>query len=86
MENTSKNPYCLFTADILDSWKQSDVKYVKVVELETDLSVKFFELIPNSEIQDSEEMIYNIHSEDLFELLEDNANMKFLVHEIYLEE
>lgn len=86
MEKEEKNPYCLFTADILESWKENGVKYLKVNELDTDLSIKFFELIPDAEILDSEEMIYNIHSDDIFELLEHNANMKFLVHEIYLEE
>jgi hypothetical protein len=81
-----ENPYQLFTAKILNDWKNSGVKYIKLVELETNLSVKFFELIPDSEIPDSEETIYPIDSDDISELLEPEAKVKFLVHDIYLEE
>ena len=86
MENEQKNPYVQFNAEILDNWKQNGVKYVKLVELETDLPVKFFELIPDSIVMDSDETIYPIGSEDISELLEPIAKVKFLVHEIYLEE
>jgi len=86
MENEQKNPYVQFNAEILDNWKQNGVKYVKLVELETDLPVKFFELIPDSIVMDSDETIYPIGSEDISELLEPVAKVKFLVHEIYLEE
>jgi hypothetical protein len=48
--------------------------------------VKFFELIPDSEIPDSEETIYPIESDDITELLEPLAKVKFLVHDIYLDE
>lgn len=86
MEKPNDNPYVQFNAKILDDWKKDGVKYIKLVELDTDLPVKFFELIPDSEIPDSEETIYPIYSDDIKELLEPMAKVKFLVHEIYLEE
>lgn len=86
MENENRNPYIQFTAQILQDWKNNEVNYIKLVELDTDLPVKFFELIPNSEIPDSGETIYHIDSEDIAELLEPVKGVKFLVHEIYLEE
>ncbi len=86
MENENKNPYVLFNAQILQDWKNNGVGYIKLVELESDLAVKFFELIPNSEIPDSGETIYHIDSEDITELLDPVKQVKFLVHEIYLEE
>lgn len=86
MENENKNPYVLFNAQILQDWKNSGVSYIKLVELDSDLTIKFFELIPNSEIPDSGETIYHIDSEDIIELLEPIKQIKFLVHEIYLEE
>ncbi|MGY4383790.1 hypothetical protein ACVWYN_000809 [Pedobacter sp. UYP24] len=82
----NENPYVLFTPQILSDWKSNGVNYIKLTELESDLSVKFFELIPNSEIPDSGETIYHIDSEDISELLEPLEKVKFLVHEIYLEE
>lgn len=86
MENENKNPYVQFNAQILQDWKENGVSYIKLVELDTDLSIKFFELIPNSEIPDTGETIYHIDSEDITELLEPVKQVKFLVHEIYLEE
>lgn len=86
MEKPNDNPYVQFNAKILNDWKKDGVKYIKLVELDTDLPVKFFELIPDSEIPDSEETIYPIYSDDINELLEPMAKVKFLVHEIYLEE
>lgn len=86
MENENKNPYVQFNAQILQDWKDNGVSYIKLVELDTDLSIKFFELIPNSEIPDTGETIYHIDSEDITELLEPVKQVKFLVHEIYLEE
>jgi len=86
MENEKTNPYHQFNTEILASWKINGVKYVKVVELETDMPIKFFELIPDSEIMDSDETIYPIDSDDITELLETLPKVKFLVHEIYLEE
>jgi hypothetical protein len=84
MEN--ENPYQLFSAQILKDWKQNGITYIKVSELDSDLAVKFFELIPNSEIPDSGDTIYHIDSEDIEDLLEPSSKVKFLVHEIYLEE
>jgi len=86
MENENKNPYVQFNEQILKDWKENGVIYIKLVELDTDLPVKFFELIPNSEIPDAGETIYHIDSEDITELLEPLKQVKFLVHEIYLEE
>ncbi|MFP5080471.1 hypothetical protein [Pedobacter sp. JCM 36344] len=84
MEN--ENPYQLFNAQILIDWKQNGITYIKLVELDSELAIKFFELIPNSEIPDSGDTIYHIDSEDVEDLLEPSPNVKFLVHEIYLEE
>jgi len=84
MEN--ENPYQLFNAQILKDWKNSGITYIKLVELDSDLTIKFFELIPNSEIPDSGDTIYHIDSEDVEDLLEPAPKVKFLVHEIYLEE
>ena len=86
MENEQKSPYVQFSAEILDTWKENGVSYIKLIELETALPVKFFELIPDSIVMDSDETIYPIDSEDISELLEPVAKVKFLVHEIYLEE
>lgn len=86
MASENNNPYVLFNAQILKDWKESGVAYVKVVELETDMAIKFFELIPDSEIPDAGETIYPIDSEDIIELLEPMKHARFLVHEIYLEE
>ncbi|ETZ19953.1 hypothetical protein [Pedobacter sp. V48] len=86
MESENKNPYVQFNGKILKDWKDNGVKYIKLVELETDLTIKFFELIPDSEIPDSGETIYHIESDDITELLEPVTKVKFLVHEIYLEE
>lgn len=85
MEN-DHNPYQLFNAEILKNWKKNRVKYIKLVELESSLSIKFFELIPDSEIPDAGETIYPINSKDISELLLPSSKVKFLVHEIYLEE
>jgi hypothetical protein len=84
MEN--ENPYQLFNAQILNDWKQNGITYIKLTELDSELAVKFFELIPNSEIPDSGDTIYHIDSEDVEDLLEPSAKVKFLVHQIYLEE
>ncbi|MEQ7801303.1 hypothetical protein ABDJ41_16010 [Pedobacter sp. ASV1-7] len=86
MEEENKNPYVLFTEQILKDWKANGVDYIKLVELDTDLTVKFFELIPDSEIPDAGETIYHIDSEDITELLQPIKHARFLVHEIYLEE
>ncbi|WP_316743067.1 hypothetical protein [Pedobacter antarcticus] len=81
-----RNPYQQFNVQILKDWIGNGVKYIKLVELQSNLPVQFFELIPDSEIPDSEETIYPIDSEEITELLEPLAKVKFLVHEIYLEE
>lgn len=86
METENRNPYVPFNEQILKDWKANDIHYIKLVELDTDLPVKFFELIPDSEIPDAAETIYPIDSEYITELLEPIKGVKFLVHEIYLEE
>lgn len=86
MANDNSNPYFRFNADILKNWKKNGVKYIKLVELESNLPVKFFELIPDSEIPDAGETIYPIGSKDIKELLLPMDSANFLVHEIYLEE
>ncbi len=86
MVNKQENPYRLFDQEILQFWKDDGVKYIKLVELQTNLRTRFFELIPDSEIPDSDETIYSIDSDNITELLEDGGNIKFLVHEIYLGE
>lgn len=86
MQDEKRNPYVKFDTQILNDWKANGVSYIKLVQLETDLPVQFFELIPNSEIPDSGETIYHIDSEDITELLLEQKKVKFLVHEIYLEE
>jgi hypothetical protein len=86
MENERSNPYQHFNSEIIENWKNNALKYIKLVELDTDLPVKFFELIPDSEIPDSEETIYPIGSDDITELLEQLPQVKFLVHDIYLDE
>lgn len=86
MGNERNNPYVLFNAQILKDWKDNGVQYIKIVDLDSDLAVKFFELIPDSEIPDAGETIYHIDSDDITELLEPLKHAKFLVHEIYLEE
>lgn len=86
MENKQENPYRLFDKEILQFWKDDGVKYLKLVELSTNLRTRFFELIPDSEIPDSDETIYLIDSDDVAELLEGDDNIKFLVHNIYLGE
>ena len=84
MEN--ENPYQLFSPLILKYWRQNGITYIKLVKLNSELAIKLFELIPNSEIPDSGDTIYHIDSEDVEDLLESSPKVKFLVHEIYLEE
>jgi len=80
-----RNPFQLFTQTILDNWKAQEVDYIKVEELSTIDNVTFFELIPDSELLDSEnEMFYAIDSEDVDDMLIPSKNTRFLVHEIYL--
>lgn len=86
MVNKQENPYRLFSQEILQFWKDDGVKYIKLLELQTNLRTRFFELIPDSEIPDSNETIYPIDSDDVAELLEGDDNIKFLVHNIYLGE
>lgn len=79
------NPFQLFTQTILDNWKAQEVDYIKVEELSTIDNMTFFELIPDSELLDSEnDMFYAIDSEDVDDMLIPSKNTRFLVHEIYL--
>ncbi|MNG73639.1 hypothetical protein D3C81_1131150 [compost metagenome] len=82
------NTYQLFSKEILSIWKSQDVSYIKVEELSTIEGITFFELIPDSELLDGGELdtLYAIDSEDVDDMLLFSKNVKFVVHNIYLEE
>ncbi|WP_346086900.1 hypothetical protein [Sphingobacterium ginsenosidimutans] len=82
------NTYQLFSKEILSTWKNQDVSYIKVEELSTIEGITFFELIPDSELLDGGELdtLYAIDSEDVDDMLLFSKNVKFVVHNIYLEE
>lgn len=82
------NTYQLFSKEILSIWKSQDVSYIKVEELSTIEGITFFELIPDSELLDGGELdtLYTIDSEDVDDMLLFSKNVKFVVHNIYLEE
>jgi len=82
------NAYQLFSKEILAIWKSQDVSYIKVEELSTIEGITFFELIPDSELLDGGELdtLYAIDSEDVDDMLLFSKNVKFVVHNIYLEE
>lgn len=86
MKNQLIEGYTEFNAAIRKDWIAEGVNYIKIVELVDTGKVTVFELIPNSEIPESDDLIHNIHSEDIDDLLEPAARVKFLVHEIYLDE
>ncbi|MNX77395.1 hypothetical protein D3C86_1089360 [compost metagenome] len=64
------------------------MSYIKVEELSTIEGITFFELIPDSELLDGGELdtLYAIDSEDVDDMLLFSKNVKFVVHNIYLEE
>ncbi|WP_316752486.1 hypothetical protein [Pedobacter gandavensis] len=78
--------YVEFDAKILKDWIDNGVNYVKIVDLNVKGSIEAFELIPNSEIPDTGDLIHHILSEDIEDLLDTMEKVKFLVHEIYLED
>lgn len=82
------NAYQLFSKEILAIWKSQDVSYIKVEELSTIEGITFFELIPDSELLDGGELdtLYAIDSEDVDDMLLFSKNVRFVVHNIYLEE
>jgi len=84
MANTEKNPYQLFNREIWANWKNQEVSYIKIEELSVSNGIKFFELIPDSELPEAEEMIYGIDSEDVLDMLIPMKDVKFVVHDIYL--
>ncbi|MCS4226143.1 hypothetical protein [Sphingobacterium sp. BIGb0165] len=86
--STQANTYQLFSKEILSIWKNQDVSYIKVEELSTIEGITFFELIPDSELLDGGEVdtLYAIDSEDVDDMLLFSKNVKFVVHNIYLEE
>lgn len=85
MENNQASQYFFFNQEILDSWVDSGIKLVKLVELESGTPVKYFELIPDPEFPSADDTIYPIDAEDITELVEPIEQVKFVVHEIYLE-
>jgi hypothetical protein len=82
------NTYQLFSKEILSIWKNQLVSYVKVEELSTIEGITFYELIPDSELLDDGALdtLYAIDSEDVDDMLIFSKNVKFVVHNIYLEE
>ncbi|MFU1856417.1 hypothetical protein ACK8HY_05295 [Sphingobacterium sp. NGMCC 1.201703] len=82
------NSYQLFSKEILSIWKNQDVSYIKVEELSTVEGITFFELIPDSELLDGGEQdtLYAIDSDDVEDMLLFSKNIRFVVHNIYLEE
>ncbi len=83
-----ENPYQLFTKEIHNNWVEQEVSYIKVEELSVVNGITFFELIPDSELIDGGEVdtLYPIDSEDVDDMLVPSANIRFVVHSIYLEE
>lgn len=88
MSENNKNPYQLFTQEILDNWIQQDVDYIKVEELATVRGATLFELIPDSELLDGgdTDILYPIDSEDVEDMLIPSNDVRFVVHDIYLED
>jgi len=86
--SSQANNYQLFSEKILSLWKSQDVSYIKVEELSIVEGITFFELIPDSELLDDggAETLYAIDSEDVEDMLVFNKNIKFIVHDIYLDE
>lgn len=78
--------YVEFDAIILKDWIANGVNYIKLANLNLRGSIEAFELIPNSEMPETGDLIHHIHSEDVEDLLEKMEKIRFLVHEIYLEE
>ncbi|MGE8427347.1 MAG: hypothetical protein ACN6O7_05700 [Sphingobacterium sp.] len=87
MSNQANN-YRLFSNEILSLWKNQDVSYIKVEELSIVEGITFFELIPDSELLDEGgvETLYAIDSEDVEDMLVFSKNIRFVVHDIYLDE
>ncbi len=86
--SSQANNYQLFSQKILSLWKSQDVSYIKVEELSIVEGITFFELIPDSELLDDggAETLYAIDSEDVEDMLVFNKKIKFVVHDIYLDE
>lgn len=87
MSNQASN-YQLFSTDILALWRSQNVSYIKVEELSVVNGVTFFELIPDSELLDEGgiDTLYPIDSEDVEDMIVFNRHIKFVVHDIYLDE
>ncbi|MDQ1150730.1 MULTISPECIES: hypothetical protein [Sphingobacterium] len=87
MSNQASN-YQLFSTDILVLWRSQNVSYIKVEELSVVNGVTFFELIPDSELLDEGgiDTLYPIDSEDVEDMIVFNRHIKFVVHDIYLDE
>lgn len=83
MDN-KQNPYFLFNQEILESWVESGVKYVRVSEMDVGGPVKFYELIPDPDFA-GDDPVYPLLSEDIMELVEPVDHAKFVVHEVNLD-
>ncbi len=88
MSDTDKNPYQLFSKEILENWTQQAVEYVKVEELSVVNGITLFELIPDSELLDGgdTDIYYPIDSEDVEDMLLPSKTVRFVVHDIYTAE
>ncbi len=64
------------------------MSYVKVEELSQYGAVTFYELIPDSELLDEgdHDTLYPINSDEVWDMIVPINNMKFVVHNVYLEE
>lgn len=83
-----KNRYQLFTQEILDTWMQEEVEYVKVEEIISIEGTTLFELIPDSELLDGgdTDILYPLDSDDVADMLIPSVTVRFVVHDIYLSE
>ncbi|UIR57494.1 hypothetical protein LZQ00_06660 [Sphingobacterium sp. SRCM116780] len=87
MSTTEKNPYHLFNKLIWSNWKNQAVICIKVEELSQMNGITFFELIPDSELLDADaETLYPIDSDDVLDMFLPNAHVKFVVHDIYMDD
>lgn len=88
MAEEEKNPYQLFSKEILDNWIKEDVEYIKVEELGAKNGMTLFELIPDSELLDGgdTDILYPVDSEDVEDMLIPSNTVRFVVHDIYLSD
>lgn len=87
MTATKENPYHLFSQEIWSNWKKQEVSYVTIEELTETNGVTFFEIIPDADLLDGDDdTFYTLDSDEVLDMLEENTKVKFVVHDIYLED